>query len=119
MDKQVEYRAESLRMSDAGEVRVALASLVKMINLLGAEMLVGKYREDIDVFESCVRAKLYAHVDGVSPESTAAGVAMAHSLVDPVLPHLRERVNSLQASKIAAETAAAMAEQASHGHRLN
>jgi hypothetical protein len=86
-------------MSEAGEVRVALASLVKMINLLGAELLVGKHREDIDVFESCVRAKLFAHVEGANPEETAAGVALAHSLVDPVLKNLRERVRHLQAAE--------------------
>ena len=102
-------------MSDAGEVRVALASLVKMINLMGAEMLVGKYREDIDVFENSVRAKLFANVDGVSPESTAAGVALAHSLVDPVLRRLRERVSTMHA----AETAAAMSEHHEIPHRLN
>ena len=82
-------------MSDSGEVKVALASLVKMINLLGAELLVGKYRENIDVFESCVRAKLFAHVEGATPQETAAGVALAQSLVDPVLKNLRERVRNL------------------------
>ena len=101
-------------ISDAGETKVALASLVKMINLLGAEMLVGKYREDVDIFESCVRAKLFAHVEGVSPEETAAGVALAQALVDPVLRHLRERVRNMHAAE-----AAAMAEQATHAHRLN
>jgi hypothetical protein len=88
-------------VNDAGEIRVALASLVKMINLLGAELVVGRYREDIDVLEACIRAKLFAHVDGVSPEHTAAGVALAHSLVDPVLKNLRERVNQLHASDAA------------------
>jgi hypothetical protein len=100
--------------SEVGEVRVAFASLVKLINLIGAEMLVGKYREDIDVFESCVRAKLFANVEGVSPEATAAGVALAHSLVDPVLKQLRERAQTLQAAE-----AAAMAEQAAIPRRLN
>jgi hypothetical protein len=100
--------------SEVGEVRVAFASLVKLINLIGAEMLVGKYREDIDVFESCVRAKLFANVEGVSAEATAAGVALAHSLVDPVLKNLRERVQNLQS----AETAA-MADQAAMPRRLN
>ena len=38
-------------ISDSAKSRVAFASLVKMINLLGAELLVGKYREDIDLFE--------------------------------------------------------------------
>lgn len=103
-------------ISDAGEVKVALASLVKLINLLGAEMLVGKYREDIDVFESCVRAKLFANVEGVSPEATAAGVALAHGFVEPVLKQLRERVRTMQAAETAA---AAKAEQVSLAHRLN
>ena len=89
-------------MSDNGEIRVALASLVKMINLIGAEMLVGRYREDIDVFEACVRGKLFANVEGVSPEKTAEGVALAHSLVEPVLKNLRERVNQLHAAEAAA-----------------
>jgi hypothetical protein len=100
--------------SDVGEVRVAFASLVKLINLIGAELLVGKYREDIDVFESCVRAKLFANVEGVGPEATAAGVALAHSLVDPVLKNLRERVQNLHAAE-----AAAMTEPAAIPHRLN
>ena len=100
--------------SDVGEVRVALASLVKMINLLGAELLVGKFREDIEVFENCVRAKLFAHVEGVSPEATAAGVALAHSLVDPVLKHLRGRVRDLHTAE-----RAAMAEQPNVPRRLN
>jgi len=82
-------------MSDSGEVKVALASLVKMINLLGAELLVGKYRENIDVFEACVRAKLFAHVEGATPQETAAGVALAQSLIDPVLKSLRDRVRNL------------------------
>ena len=101
-------------VTDAGELRVAMASMVKMINLLGAELLVGKYREDIDVFENCFRAKLFANVEGVSPEATAAGVAMAHRLVDPVLKHLRQRVRNLHA----AESAAA-AEKNVFAHTLN
>ena len=100
--------------TDPGETKVAFASLVKLINLLGAEMLVGKYREDIDVFESCVRAKLFAHVEGVSNEATAAGVALAHSLVDPVLKQLRERVRVMHATQTAA-----VSTQAPTLHRLN
>ncbi len=102
-------------MSDQGALKVALASLVKMINLLGAEMLVGKYREDIDVFESCVRAKLFANIEGASHEETAAGVALAHSLVEPVLKQLRERVRDMRV----AETASAVAEQGAAARRLN
>jgi hypothetical protein len=79
-------------------VRVAIASLVKLINLIGAEMLVGKHRDDVDAFEQSVRAKLYANVQGVSAEDTAAGVALAHSLIEPVLANLCERVKQVQAA---------------------
>lgn len=79
-------------------VRVAIASLVKLINLLGAELLVGKHRDDIDAFEQSVRAKLFAHIQGASSEDTAAGVALAHSLIEPVLANLRERVKQVQAA---------------------
>jgi hypothetical protein len=41
------------------------------------------------VFEKCVRQKLHANVDGVSCEATAAGVALAHGLVEPILRGLR------------------------------
>ncbi len=75
---------------------VTLAALVKMVGLLGAELTVGKYREDIDLIERCVRAKLFAEVDGVSASDHAAGVAIAHSLVEPVLKNLRERAGRLQ-----------------------
>lgn len=79
-------------------VRVAIASLIKLINLLGAEMLVGKHRDDVDAFEQSVRAKLFANIQGVSAEDTAAGVALAHSLIEPVLANLRERVKQVQAA---------------------
>ena len=75
---------------------VAMASLVRMISLLGAELLVGRHRDDVDLFEQCVRAKLHAHVEGVSIEATAAGVALAHGLIEPVLRDLRERAKVLQ-----------------------
>ncbi len=74
---------------------VTLAALVKLVNLLGAELTVGRYREDIDLIERCVRAKLFAHVDGVSAQDHAAGVARARSLVEPVLKDLRERAEKL------------------------
>jgi hypothetical protein len=76
---------------DPDVATVALASLVKMIGLLGAELVVGTHDDDINLVESSIRAKLFASVDGVSSESTAAGVALAHRLVEPVLRDLRAR----------------------------
>src|SRR5437588_8847858 len=90
--------------SENAATTVTLAALVKLVNLLGAELTVGRYREDIDLIERCVRAKLFAHVDGVSAQDHAAGVALAHSLVEPVLKDLRERAGKLDAPP-AAESA--------------
>jgi hypothetical protein len=82
--------------SESPATVVTLAALVKLINLLGAELTVGRHREDIDLIEHCVRTKLFAHVDGVSASDHATGVALAHSLVEPVLKDLRGRVEKLQ-----------------------
>jgi hypothetical protein len=79
---------------DPEAVAVAVASLVKMIGLLGAELVVGIHNDDIDLIETSIRAKLHATVAGVSPEATAAGVALAHRLVEPVLRDLRARVEA-------------------------
>jgi hypothetical protein len=72
---------------------VAMASLLKLVRLLGAELVAGRHRDDIDVFERCVREKLHANVEGVSSEATAAGVALAHSLIEPVLRSLRAQAS--------------------------
>ena len=64
--------------------QVAVASLVKLVSLLSAELVVGKYRDDIDVLENAVRRKCFATVPGASAEATAEGVAAAHRLLDPV-----------------------------------
>jgi hypothetical protein len=87
---------------------VTLAALVKLVNLLGAELTVGKYREDIDLIERCVRAKLFAHVEGVSASDHAEGVAMAHSLIEPVLKDLRERAQQLAPPMAAAPAHASL-----------
>jgi len=72
---------------------VAVAALLKLIKLLGAELVAGRHRDDIELFEKCVREKLYAHPHGVSAEATAAGVALAHSWIEPILRDLRIRVD--------------------------
>ncbi len=84
-------------VADNPATKVTLAVLVRLVRLLGAELTVGRHREDIDLIERCVRAKLFAHVEGVSASDHAAGVALAHSLVAPVLKDLRERAEKLTA----------------------
>ena len=74
-----------------GAVRVAMASLLRVIDRLGARALAGP-PETVDELEREVRSTLFAHLDGVEPAETAAGVALAHTLVEPILHRLRERV---------------------------
>ena len=93
---------------------VALACMVKMVRLLGAELVAGTHRDDIDLFEKCVREKLHANVDGVSCEATAAGVALAHSLVEPVLRGLR-----VQAQEVASPQQVSRAAPASPSSKLH
>ncbi len=70
-------------------IRVALASLLRLIDRLGARALYGR-QEDVDEFEREVRSTLFAHLEGVSPAETAEGVALAHTLVEPILRRLRD-----------------------------
>jgi hypothetical protein len=79
-------------MSGTPEVNtVTMACLLKLIELLAAELVVGAHRDDINLVEKSIRQKLHTSVEGVSPEATAEGVALAHSLVEPVLRSLRAR----------------------------
>ena len=95
------------KLAEKDEVAaVALASLVKMVGLLCAELTVGKHHDDVDLIERCVRAKLHAVVEGVSVASTAEGVALAHRLVEPVLRDVRERAQKLRTSQCSPETVA-------------
>ena len=76
---------------------IAIATLTKMVSLLAAELVVGTHHDDIDLIEACVRKKLYASVEGIASEPTAAGVALAHQLIEPVLRDLRARVRAQRA----------------------
>jgi hypothetical protein len=93
---------------------VALASLTKLVSLLSAEMVVGKYREDIDQLESAVRRKLFATVVGATSEATAEGVALAHRLMDPMFRDLRARAAAL-ANEEAREESSQESSQESRG----
>jgi len=88
-----------------------------MVSLLAAELVVGKHSDDINLIESCVRQKLFATVDGIAAEPTAAGVALAHRVVEPVLRDLRARVEARALAQSA--VAAAPVEQSKKGGDAN
>ncbi|MFG1463908.1 hypothetical protein V5F77_13520 [Xanthobacter sp. DSM 24535] len=69
--------------------KVTLAALLNLIRLLGAEMVAGKHRDDVDHLERALRAKLNFVQEGASEEDVAAGLALAHQLLTPVLRQIR------------------------------
>ena len=73
-------------------VRVALASLLRVIDRLSARALLARC-DGVEVLEREVRSTLFAHLEGVAPAETAAGVALAHTLVEPILRRLRDRAH--------------------------
>lgn len=81
-------------VEDPEVATVALAALTKMVSLLAAELVVGQHHDDMDALEAAMRAKLFASVEGISPEATAAGISLAHRLVNPVLRDLRLRAEA-------------------------
>ena len=81
-------------IDDPEVATVALAAMTKMVALLAAELVVGQHSDDMDLLEAAIRAKLFASVEGISPEATAAGIALAHRLVNPVLRDLRLRTEA-------------------------
>jgi hypothetical protein len=107
-------------VDDPEVATITIASLTKMVSLLAAELVVGMHHDDINLIESCVRQKLFASVEGIAPEPTAAGVALAHRLVEPVLRDLRARVEARQAAQTAsAATPAEQARKVGNGRQLH
>ena len=78
------------RQVNGDTIQVALASLLRVIDRLGARAL-GERPGDVDELEREVRSTLFAHLEGVAPAETAAGVVLAHTLVEPILRRLRDR----------------------------
>lgn len=106
-------------VEDSEVATVALATLTKMVSLLAAELVVGAHNDDIDRLETAIRTKLFAAVDGVSSEATAAGVALAHRLVEPVLRDLRARVEARAAETAATARATKSERKAPQSRKLN
>jgi hypothetical protein len=73
----------------ADSVRVTMACLLRLIEQLGVQALSGR-QDGVDNFERDVRSQLFAHLADVRAGETAAGVALAHTLVEPILRRLRE-----------------------------
>ena len=82
------------------DVKVTLAALLHLVRLLSAELVAGKHREDVDLVEAAIRAKVnQIAVRGVSAEAVARGLAYAHELLGPVLSKVRAQASDVNAAK--------------------
>ncbi|OYX70238.1 MAG: hypothetical protein B7Y95_16220 [Rhizobiales bacterium 32-66-11] len=91
--------------------KVTLAALLNLIRLLGAELVAGKHRDDVDHLERALRAKLNFVRDGVDKDDAEAGLALAHQLLTPVLRQIRAQAHLAggEAQPLSSEAAGATA----------
>lgn len=69
---------------------VTLSVLANLVRLMGAELVIGSHRDDIDRFERAVRAKIGIDTPIDCPlEIADAGRARARSIVEAVLTQIR------------------------------
>ncbi|MFG1421602.1 hypothetical protein [Roseixanthobacter liquoris] len=73
--------------------KVTLAALLNLIRLMGAELVAGKHRDDVDHLERALRAKLNFVREGVDKDDAEAGLALAHQLLTPVLRQIRAQAH--------------------------
>lgn len=71
---------------------VALAALANLMRLMGAELVAGRHRDDLTVFEQAMRAKVGAiQLAGCPPETVQAGLALASAQVEQILAQIRQQ----------------------------
>jgi hypothetical protein len=76
---------------------VALAALTNLIRLMGAELVAGRHRDDLNQLERAVRAKIGALTVVGCPVSVAdTGIALAKSHVERALTQIRAQVTDLK-----------------------
>lgn len=85
---------------------VALAALTNLVRLMGAELVVGRHRDDVSLLEQAVRAKIGAvTVQGCPAEVADEGVALARSHVERALTQIRAQVAEARAADLASAAA--------------
>jgi len=79
---------------------VAVAALTNLVRLMGAELVAGRHRDDIDVFERAVRTKIITPIDGCPPDVTQSGLALAAAHVEQALAQIRAQADAARAHPV-------------------
>lgn len=83
---------------------VALAALTNLVRLMGVELVAGKHRDDVGLFEQAVRGKIGTlTVNGCAPEIAETGLALARAHAELALAQVRTQAAAAQAYDIAAK----------------
>lgn len=98
---------------------VALAAMTHLVRLMGAELVAGRHRDDLNQLEEAVRNKVGAvTVVGCKPAVVEAGLALARTHVEQALIQIRTQTHAVRAREVAqaAQQAAPPASTASALH---
>ena len=79
--------------SSAGETEAALVALLHLIRLMGAELVAGQHRDDVEVLVKAVETKLRsARFPADMPnQDIVNGLDLAQARLRPILEELRAR----------------------------
>lgn len=77
----------------SGEASVALAALVHLIRLMGAELVAGQHRDNVEMLVRAIETKLKSVPlpKSLPEQDTDAGMVLAHRLLVPIFDDLRDR----------------------------
>lgn len=79
---------------------VALAALTNLIRLMGAELVAGRHRDDLDLFEKAVRDRLgSAPTPACTPDVAEAGLLLAGHCIEQALAQVRAQATSAQPTR--------------------
>ena len=81
---------------------VALGALANLLRLMGAELVIGRHRDDLDQLAQAMRAKIGAvTVTGCPPAVVDAGLALARAHVERALTQIRSQAEIAHAADLA------------------
>lgn len=75
---------------------VALAALTNLVRLMGAELVVGRHRDDLGLVERSMRDRIASTaVAACPPETAEAGLQLAARCIEQALAHIRSQAHAL------------------------
>jgi len=76
-----------------GEAAVTIAALLHLVRLMGAELVAGQHRDDVEFLVKAIETKLKSVPlpEGITDTEVAVGMERAQSLLTPIFEELRDK----------------------------